>query len=71
MGKLDLDALDDIYAERTDEIDAVNRAHDEDVANISKQHVVAEVANETVKADLIGDLESAKNAGLDVSELVD
>ena len=63
--------LDDVYASRTEEINAVNLAHDEDVANISKQHVVAEVANETVKADLIDDLSAAKDAGLDVSSLVE
>ena len=70
LGRLDLDQLDDIFASRTEEIDAVNIAHDQDVANIAKQHVVAEVANETVKADLIDDLSAAKDAGLDVSSLV-
>lgn len=70
LGRLDLDLLDEVYADRTEEINAVNVAHDEDVANIAKQHVVAEVANETVKADLIDDLETAKDAGLDVSSLV-
>ena len=63
--------MEGVFEARTGELNAVNLAHDQDVANIAKQHVVAEVANETVKADLIDDLSDAKDAGIDVSSLVD
>ena len=63
--------MEGVFEARTGELNAVNKAHDQDIANIAKQHVVAEVANETVKADLIDDLSDAKDAGIDVSTLVD
>ena len=36
LGELDLNFLDEVYDSRTEEINAVNLAHDADVASISK-----------------------------------
>ena len=67
---LEFEDLSEVFDKRQQAIAEVNAAHDEEVAAISKDHAVAAVKNEAVRANMVKDIMQADFTEDSVADMI-